>query len=219
MKSPTAIGRSAVACSLLSFVLVMTMVGEASAQQRSGLVGGFSLGGGVLALGGSSTDPVVGIIQDDEGTVGAVAVDLHLGFMVRPRVAFLFEGAAAGDQPKTSLAAGQVTVGSRQVTFNSSTTSLMSMVLAGAIQYWITERVWVRGGVGAGWLHRDLVIDAQQLSITLEKSAAPTTLVAAGADVWRRANFALDLEFHFTTFAKDGLRISAPTMQVGFQWY
>jgi hypothetical protein len=112
-------------------------------------------------------------------------------------------------------------VGDVVVAFPSSETSLWSGVMGGAVQRWLTSRVWVRGGVGAGYLQRDFVLgsDADYLTLTLDRGYAVAVLAGAGADIYRRSNFAIGAEFRFSAFSLSGVGVYAPNLQVGFNWY
>ena len=201
-------------------VLVVFALGgsRADAQERSGLMGGLSLGGGALDFSGASSDPAVELVSEGGDQGFGTGFNLYLGASTSPRTAILFEVAFI-DQEEDVVVDGEVRVGANRVTFPAGASTQTAIVFAGALQYWLTSRVWVRGGFGAGVLDRDLVIAAADLSITLTKSLGFATLAAAGVEFWRRGNFAMDAQFHFTSFGLEGLRINAPSGQVGFTWY
>lgn len=217
MSEDRASGVRGIWCALFVVTLMATTNGEARAQERAGLMGGISFGAGTVDFSGTSSDPAVGIIRQDGAHRVDLGLNMYLGAVANRRTALLFEVSLANS--RTDSVDGEVRVGPRRVTFASSTSSLTSLVLAGAAQYWLTSNVWIRGGFGGGYLDRDLAIEDADLTITLEKGTGFAVLAAAGIDLWRRANFALDTEFHFTTFSLEGLRINAPTVQVGFTWY
>lgn len=205
-------------CVPLVLVMLAAAGGRADAQERAGLMGGFSLGGGTLRFGGASTDPAVELVSEGgDGKVDA-GVNLYVGFSTSPRTAVLFEIAVVGLANDHEVE-GEVRVGANRVTFPVSTSSLTSVVFAGAFQYSMTSKVWVRGGIGTGDLNRDLVVEPADLSVTLTKSLGFAMLGATGVELWRRGNFAMDAQFHFTWLALEGLRIHAPSGQVGFTWY
>ena len=208
--------------SALAVAAFITSAGDAWAQQRSGLVGGVSLGGGVLGLHGTTDgDPAVALVRQEDDRVPVTGFDVHLGRMVSATTAVLFVMSADYDPGSESDLNVEVRVGGRQVTFNSSTTSLGSGVFAGVVQHWLTSNIWVRGGLGVGFLTRDFTLgtDASYLTITLDRGFGPAILAGAGVDVWRRTNFAADVEFHLTAVGLKGVGIYAPTVQVGFNWY
>jgi len=152
---------------LLIVALMAIGIGEATAQERSGLMGGLSLGAGSLGFGGMSSDPAVGIVRQGGDQRLDLAVNMYLGAISSPRTALLFEVATSGS--RTDSVDGEVRVGPRRVTFASSTSSLTSIVFAGAGQYWLTSNMWLRGGLGVGFLDRNLAIEAANLTLTLDK--------------------------------------------------
>jgi hypothetical protein len=185
--------------------------GESLAQEYSGLIGGFSVGAGSMRIGGTSADPSVRIIQQERNRPVGLGFNLY-------RNAFLL-GVALTELGTSVSQEGEVRVGSRRVTFDSAASSQMLGVVAGAFQHWLTPSVWVRGGVGAGYLDRDLRIDPAGLTITLDKDTGVAVLAATGVDLRRQGTFALSLELHLTAVAVEGLRITAPTVQAGFTWH
>lgn len=202
----------------LVVVICAASGGQVSAQQRTGLMGGVSLGAGALNVSGTASDPAAELV----GEAGDQGVDtgfnMYLGFSTSPRTAVLIDLALVG-LAEGVVVDGEVRVGANRITFPSATSSHTSLVLAGALQYWPTSKVWLRGGLGVGTLDRDLVVEAVDLTVTLNKGTGFATLVATGVDFWRRGNFAMDAQFHYAFLALNGLRIHAPTGQVGFTWY
>jgi hypothetical protein len=199
-------------------VIFVVSGGRADAQERRGLMGGFSLGGGAVNVSGASADPATQLVTEGGGQGAHVGANLFIGVSTSPRTAVLFEVAIAG-VAEDAVVDGEVRVGTDRVTFPMTSSSLTSSVFGGAVQYWLTSRVWVRGGLGAGYIDRDLLIGPADLTVTLSKSLGFATMGAAGVDIWRRGNFAIDGQFHFTWLALEGVRIQAPTGQVGLTWY
>lgn len=207
---------------LLTAVLAMTVAAESRAQQRSGLVGGISLGAGALGLHGrAGDDPAIELIRQADDQVPVMGFDVHLGAMVGPRTAVLFAMTGDLDLGSESDLDAEVRVGERAIAFSSSTTSLGSGVFAGALQHWLTSNIWVRGGLGVGFLTRDFTLgsDASYLMLTLDRGYGLAVLAATGVELRRWGNFAVDLEFHLTAVGLNGLGIYAPTVQVGCNWY
>jgi len=90
-----------------------------------------------------------------------------------------------------------------------------------AAQYWVTPRWWVLGGVG-------LTLDAPAFyDIKGEDEHkfyfGPSVLAATGYELWRKGNFALDLQvrMHYGySIIPEGKRTGmAGTTLVGFNWY
>lgn len=201
---------------LLVIALMAASGGRAAAQERSGLMGGFSLGAGTLGFRGASSDPTIGLIRQADAQVD-LGGNLTLGAVTSPRTALLFEVSLTS--ARTSSVEGEIRIGANRVTFAGSEDSYTAMVPAGAVQFWLAPNVWVRTGLGVGLLHRDVMISDADLAITLEKGTGLAILAGAGVDVWRRGAFSLDAQVHFTSFAVKGLRVNAPSVHVGFTWY
>jgi len=196
--------------------------GEAVAQQRSGLMGGLSLGGGSLSLEGSAGgDSSLALVRQRDSHLGTVAFDVHLGAMVSEKTAIMLVFVFDNGLGSTSGQGVEVEVGDIAVAFPSSATSLWSGVMGGAVQRWLTSRFWVRGGVGAGFLQRDFTLgtDSDYLTLTLDRGYALAVLAGAGFEIYRRSNFAVDAEFHFSAFSLSGVGVYAPSVQVGLNLY
>jgi hypothetical protein len=188
----------------------------AIAQERGGLIGGFSLGGTGLSIAGESDDPAAAILAGGGDGIG-LSGSLFLGGMGGPRSALLFEMAVA--ESGSTPVDGDIRLGTRRVTALDEPSWIASTVLAMAFQYWPTSRGWVRVGVGGGALSRDWEIETGGLSVAVSKQYGPALLGAAGVDLWQRGNFGLSGEFRVTTIFLSGLRVTAPAVQVGFSWY
>lgn len=181
----------------LVFVLVVAalMAGTSDAQaQPSGLVAGFSIGGGVLGV-----DRVTG----DDGTerrdnrVTVTGASIYVGHMLDESTAGMFVVAGAiGDFGKVVEAAE----------FD---------VFGVAVQRWLAPNVWVRGGAGYG------VIDSTDPT-TVEFNMNGSDigwLAGAGIDVWSGRDLAVNVEFHFVGAWGNRFSIRAPTVHLGFNWH
>lgn len=205
-----------ITCAAAVMVACLAAV-PATAQERGGLIGGISLGGAGVSIGGESDDPAAAILAGSGGEDIGLGVSLFLGGMAGPRSALLIEItlAASGSAPVD----GDIRLGTRRVTALATPSWITSTVFAIAGQYWLTSRGWVRAGVGGGALSRDWEIETGGLAVEVSKQYGPSLLGAAGVDLWRRGNFGISGEFRFTTIFLSGLRVTAPVVQVGFNWY
>jgi hypothetical protein len=194
---------------------------DLDAQDRSRLAGGLSLGLGRLAIPSSGNpDAAVDFITLDPEKRLAAALDLHLGSMISRNTAIFFEFAGAGHARATGETGGRVTIfETRQVTFGPTTSTVTAYTAVGSVQHWLTQSLWVRGGLGGGFLDRDITAENPKITLTVDKTGGLAVLGVAGFEFWHANNFASDLQFHFTTFAVQGVRINAPTIQVGFNFY
>lgn len=139
--------------------------------------------------------------------------DVHLGWMMSPRLALLFEAEGVG---QTIANTGAFT-----------DTLVQSTAMVGA-QYWLTPQLWLKGGIGAA-----------QLSVTRDDGFSTTQsdslnggaiMGAVGYEVMSARNFAIDLQaritggtYKDTTVNADGTtkdsNLATTSIGVGFNWY
>jgi hypothetical protein len=162
---------------------------------RSGLVYGFSLGAGGLS------------ISDCGDVCGAVGMaEFHLGGMIGPRLALM------GDFWESIRYFSDANLGNGE-TFNGIYTL--------AAQYWLTDQLWVKGGVGFGRLE----IDSDDEGIAIDDESGFAFMLAGGIEIVQSYNFALDLQLRYGNVAysseANGGAGDANTFgfMVGFNWY
>jgi len=201
-------------------ILLLTLLGTASSAQaqyaayppsyypppppppprgvyRAGVVYGFSLGLG-------------GITLEHCGDVCGFSFmgEVHLGGMIGPRLALMgdfWEGVHYFND--SSLGSGE--------NFNG--------VYTLAMQYWLTDILWVKGGIGFGRIQINVDDDFNGFNIDDESGFA--FLLAAGVEIVQNYNFALDLQLRYGNVAYpsqgsggDG-DTSMFAFMVGFNWY
>lgn len=149
---------------------------------RSGLVIGFGLGGGSI------------IADNCSNCGGGGAFEGHIGGMIHPRLALMFELWGIG-RPTDSG-------------------TLSHVIYGGALQYWVADIVWLKGGLGGGTISFEDGVTGASVS---ESSLAISG--AAGVEVLQTYNFALDLQLKVshTTVSQGGATNVA--LLVGFNWY
>jgi hypothetical protein len=80
-------------------------------------------------------------------------------------------------------------------------------------------RVWVRGGVGVGWMSSRIEAEDPEIGIDLSTADGLALSSAAGVSVWRKTlpetTVSLDVEVHYLKMRSDEVRISAPSIRVG----
>ena len=192
-KQRTRLGRAGLACALAAAAL-MVCVCDVRAQQPSGLIGGFSLGGGMLGI-----DRVIGgdSIAGRDGGVPVAGVGIYVGHMLDEKTAgILVVTGAVGD-------------------FGDVVEAAEFDVFGVAVQRWLASNVWVRGGAGYGAIEST---DPTAVEFNMNGSDIGW-LAGAGVGVWRRRNFAADVGFHFVGAWGDRFRVRAPTVQLGLNWY
>ncbi len=172
---------------------------------RAGIVFGFS--GGVGAIG--ATNYAGASCGDACGVAGLL--EGHLGGMISPRAALLFEMWGA-DHPWTDGA------GNSHETFNTFVT--------GAAQYWLTDIFWIKGGVGLAYYH-DTINNSYYYSggygAVVASDSGFGLFGAAGVEVMQSYNFALDIQGRigngFYSQGGNGFSVQNYALMVGFNWY
>jgi hypothetical protein len=154
---------------------------------RYGLVAGVGVGVGAL-----NADQCAG----DCG--GGLSLEGHIGGMVNPRVAAMFD-AWAIVHPNPD---------------NDSTTT--SGIYTGALQFWLAPIVWLKGGVGLGNTHV-----SDRLG-TLGSATAFALMGAGGVELVHSQFFAMDVQGRLghTFFSNaEGGPVTDFAFMVGFNWY
>lgn len=188
-----------------SLVLVSALAGTAAAQygpgyyqqpplpppglQRGGLVLGGAVGLGAI---GFSDCP------DCDG-LGGLALQFHIGGMVGPTVALMFDGSTVIHP----LEDGGV---------------LSSNVGLGAIRVWIAPQLWLSAGVGLGVLE----LDDDYGYLVARSESGIAGMVGAGVELLQTYSFALDLQVRATGARLDygdNVGIYNLSVLLGFNWY
>jgi hypothetical protein len=168
---------------------------------RAGVVWGFAAGLGAVNESNCLTN----------SCGGAFALEGHLGGMISPRAAFMFEAWGA-DHPY-SLA------GSDYEKINTFWT--------GAAQFWINDIFWIKGGAGVAVLRETYdtgLVDYYGNEIFSETDHTGFALFgAAGIEVLQSYNFALDIQGRIGSgFYSDngtGFSVQNYAIMAGFNWY
>jgi hypothetical protein len=166
-------------------------------HHRRGLSIGFGFG-----VGGMSADsgPIDCIDCDYEPA--AVGFDFHIGGMINPRLALLFEVWGTG----------------QQVTAAGDEVLVQTMVMA-AIQYWVTPQLWIKGGIGAS--HLSLSVDDGYANDSVDIDDGGGVMGAIGYELLSGPRFAVDLQLRLGSASYDGIndQIQSGLVQIGFNWY
>lgn len=161
---------------------------------RTGLTFGVGLGVGGM----ESEDGPIECVDCDDSAAGSF--DLHVGWMVSPRLALNFE-----------------VWGTAQALDAAADVSLVQVLVLGSAQYWVTPRVWVKGGLGTAHLSESYA-DSDEPN---ELDTGAAVMVAAGLELISRPHFALDLQLRAGSGTYEALdeRISQGSLQLGVSWY
>jgi hypothetical protein len=141
---------------------------------------GFVIG---FSLGAGSAS--CGSCETKTGGAGTV----HIGGMLTPRLALLYDVGV--------------------VTFTHNRVDYAHVVGGATLQYFVRDRVWVKGGIGVAEL---VVADT-------EGKTRLGLLAAVGADIHRRNRFAVDLSARVAVGRHPGNNIRNLSAQLGVTWY
>lgn len=160
---------------------------------RDGFTVGFSLGLGSIVDGDCDT------CESADG----VAVDLHLGGMLTPRLALLLDLSTVVHTDEEQFGEDY---------------SLMHSITAVALQYWVSDRVWLRAGLGVGRL------TARYQDQEVESDPGGAFVGAAGFEIMQRQSFTLDLQaglaiVGYGTEDQEQVTLMNFGLSLGLNWY
>src|SRR5262245_61034265 len=156
---------------------------------RAGLTFGGSLGAGAMQSTGCG--PYCG---------GAGMIEGHLGGMLNPRLALMVDLFAAVHSWDDGYFTGQ--------TYNG--------IYTFAVQYWVTDIIWLQGGVGIAHLQYGYDGD----TLPLDDDTGPAVLAAGGVEVVQSYNFALDIQFRIGWGSYSHIPDTTNyALMVGVNWY
>jgi hypothetical protein len=159
---------------------------------RSGLVFGFGIGLGAISF----TD------CDDCEVLGGLGLEGHIGGMIAPNLALLFD-AAVVVHPLDDGRGG--------------TSSLASITYMGVLRGWVSRIFWLQGGLGGGYMSLG---DEYGTIATSEMGFG--VLLGAGIELVQSTSFALDLQLRISASRYDygdGVGVANTVLQVGLNWY
>jgi hypothetical protein len=153
---------------------------------RQGLVFGLGIGGGAISA--SNCGPDCG---------GAFALQFDIGGMLNPQLALVFDGwVNFHGIPQTDIVA-------------------VNGIYTGALQYFVTDIVWLKGGVGYGGYQQ-----TSSAAGRIGDDSGLALLAAGGVEVVQSQNFALDIQLRlghaFYSVAKDMTNVA---LMLGVNWY
>jgi hypothetical protein len=154
---------------------------------RNGLVIGF--GAGIGGISASDCGDVCGVVGSGE---------FHIGGMLNPRLALVADF-WANLRNSASIDA-----------------TVWNGIYTGALQYWLTDMFWLKGGMGLG--HMQLTDNASSVAFGDEWGFA--LMGAGGVEVMQSPNFALDLQARLGHgFFSQGGDVNSFAFMVGLNWY
>jgi hypothetical protein len=158
---------------------------------------GFGLGLGNMQI----DDTDVGCATCDYDPV-AFEGDFHIGGMLSPRFGLMLELQANGQVVDETY-------------YGSTTLTQTTAMVAG--QYWVSPRLWIKGGVGAA--HLSFEYDDGYEGESIDDGVA--LLGAIGYELVSSRRFGLDLQGRVVSAGYDGIdqNVTAATIGLGFSWY
>jgi hypothetical protein len=160
-----------------------------ASSDRDGLMIGFGIGGGEAQCSGEACN----------GVTEAGSIDAHVGTMIRPRLAIMGDAwVMMHTEDRLTLTHGIFTV---------------------AAQLWVTDRLWVKGGLGgarASYRYDGVLVNATDRTETV-----PGVMAAVGVELIRSKTFALDAQLKGGTgfYDDDTTRVHNAAVSIGFNWY
>jgi len=124
-----------------------------------------------------------------------VALDIHLGGMLTPHVALMFDGSGIAH----SLAGGG---------------TLTHVVDTLAAQFWASERFWLKAGVGIGALS---VSDNR--SEQARSDTRPAAMLAIGFELFQGRSSALDVQLRGAATSFPDGTLTNSSIHIGYNWY
>jgi hypothetical protein len=188
--------------------------------------GGVSVGGGTMRFEGGGESPLTALIRPDDDSVGAIAGGAFLALGTDRWALMLPEFHAIEGASEGELVPGTLTLGTRSLAFEPRTRGFgaYAVLVGGQATLIPGGRVWVRGGIGSGWISSRIESEDPNVGIDLSDDIGLALSGAAGVSVWRRSvgtnprgTFSLDAEVDYLRVAGDDLRISAPSLRVGLR--
>jgi hypothetical protein len=167
-------------------------------QPAANLRRGLTLGIGAGVGGMESSDGPIECADCADSVAGSF--DAHIGFMVNPRLALMFEVWGAG-----------------QALDSQSDVTIVQVLAMGAAQYWVTPRIWIKGGLGTA--HLSERYGDSEVANEIDTGAA--VMGAVGAELISRPRFSMDLQLRGGSGTYEGIEdtITQASLQLGLSWY
>lgn len=160
---------------------------------------GFSVGLGGMEVG----DSEVTCANCDYDPIG-VEFDFHIGGMLSPRFALLFEVQANGKTIEENL-------------FGATTLVQATAMVAG--QYWLTPQLWLKGGLGGASLSYSYDDGYESASEDIDQGLA--LMGGIGYELLSARNFSIDLQGRLISGSYRDIdqQVTSGSVGVGFNWF
>jgi hypothetical protein len=165
--------------------------------ERMGLTLGIGLG-----IGGMDTDSNLAACRGCDYDPAAGGLWFHIGGMINPRLAGLFEFWVHG-----------------QAIDSTGATTLWQSMLMGAVQYWLTPQFWLKGGLGFAGL--SVQYDDGYAYGEEDLGTGLAVMGAVGFEILHSTEFAIDLQLRLGSGSYDGIdeQVNVAMFGIGFNWY
>lgn len=154
--------------------------------ERDGFVIGFALGGGNMVSDCDNCDAYEG-----------AAFELHVGTMVAPSLALLFDLSSVTHP----LEGGG---------------SLSQVAGTGALQVWVLPRAWLRAGLG--WGNLTETNDEGEMTMMSDRTGS-AFLLGAGVELFQSRSFAIDAQARLVAVDYVDVSMTNFSAFLGFNWY
>jgi hypothetical protein len=157
---------------------------------------GFIFGGGIGLGAISFTD------CSDCEVLGGLGLQFHLGGMLAPNLALMFDGATVIHPLDDG---------------DGSTSALASNTGMAVLRGWISPIFWLEGGLGLGYMSL-----GDEYGTIAETRAGWGGLVGAGLEIVQTPQFTIDLQLRITASRYDygdGVGVANTVLHVGFNFY
>jgi hypothetical protein len=125
-----------------------------------------------------------------------VALDIHLGGMLTPHVALMFDGSGIAH------------------TFDGGGT-LTHVVDTLAVQLWASERFWLKAGVGIG----QLSVSDNGGNDALRSDTRAAGMLAIGFELFQGRSSALDVQLRGAATSFSDGTLTNSSIHIGYNWY
>jgi hypothetical protein len=155
-------------------------------------LGGMNIGDDDVTCGNCDYDPIAG------------EFDFHIGGMLSPRFALLFEVQGNAQTVEENL---------------YGATSLVQATAMIAGQYWLTPQLWIKGGIGGASLSYSYDDGYESQSENIDEGMA--LMGGVGYELLSARTFSIDLQGRLVSGSYDSFEqnVTAGTIGVGFNWF
>lgn len=159
---------------------------------------GLTLGLGFGAGGMESKDGPIECFDCSDSVAGSAS--FHIGFMLTPRLAAQYELWGTG-----------------QALDAQASVSVVQVLSMAALQYWVTPKLWIKGGIGTAHLAQTYEANDQREEI----DNGVAGMAAIGIELISKPKFAMDLQLRGGTGTYEGIKdqIHQGALTLGFSWY